>query len=460
MISIRTIALADAYAIVALAFGLFLVVVTPPFGVGDETAHFERAYEVASGQFLGADGLPAGMQAFIDDAFGRVKSGEPIKATDFSRWAALDLDDATTTPYPDPIRKVLRLHSPLCYAHLAPVIAVGVAVGMPPLAIFYALRLTALIVGIALVWSALRRVPEMLRPTLIFLALLPTAVVFFAGVNIESVLVGLGFYYFALIAGHAAEQERRLTTADVVRLAAIAFMLGQFKSGYILLPAIALLLPPTKFESARARAMILSLIILPGAGASLVWALVVKQAMLGGVVYSTANGNHVEPAAQLAQIIADPISFAAIVLRTIFASDAPAFAWKSFLALGGWTNIPVSGAIYALLTIGVLLVWLSGEPPPRTLGTPLATTIQIAIFCVTSLIILTLVYLQWNGVGDPLIAGFQGRYLLAATPLLAALAPIRLSLLSPSGRREALAFGVPAIGLVAMAAAIVDRYYS
>ncbi len=453
------ISIAKAYAAIALIFGAFFLASTPPFGTGDETAHFERSYEIATGAFLGADGVPAGMQSLIDDAFGKVKSGEAVSAEDYQRWAAIPLDGADITPWPEPIRVVMRLHSPLCYLHLAPVSAVGAAFGLPPLWQFYLGRLAALLVGVILVSAAIARAPSALRPALASVALLPTTIVYFAGLNIESLLVGLGFYFFALIASLCAEPDKRLARGDIIALAAVAFLLGQFKTGYLLIPAAALVLPKTKFASLPSRALILALIILPGVVASLGWAMIVKDAILGDLVYSTLDGNHVEPAAQLKGVLADPLGYAAVVARTIFASDAPTIAWKTFIGTAGWTNIPLPPLFLALSTVALVLVWMSGEAAPKPLTRPFAAFVQLSVFAATALFILTLVYFQWNGVGAQTITGFQGRYLLAAAPFVLALAPLRLELLAAPGRREALAFGAAIIGLLAMAAAVTDRYY-
>lgn len=448
-----------AFAAIALFFGLFFIIVTPPFGSADETAHFERSYEVAIGAYTGAEGVTAGMQILMDDAFGKVVSGEAITRADRERWAATELDAQTITPWPEPLRRVMRLHSPLCYAHLAPVTAAGVALGLKPLTIFYLGRLVALFAGVALIYAAIVRAPASLRPGLIFIGLMPTTVVFLATYNIDSFLFGLGFYYFALIASLAAEPEKKATTADFAQLVVTAFLLGQFKTGYLFLPMLAILLPAGKFASTRAQITSLALIILPGAIASLGWAMIVKSQMLGDVVYSTMNGNHVEPAAQLRAILADPIGYIGTLLNTAFNSPAPALAWLSFLGLGGWTNIMLGPVLYAALTLGFLLVWLGGEKPPAALRTRFAIGLQLTIIAATVGAILTLVYLQWNGVGSPVIDGFQGRYFIAAAPLLLAAAPARLALVSIGKRRDILAFGVPVIGLVAMASAIIDHYY-
>lgn len=447
------------YAVIALFFGFVFIVITPPFGSGDETAHYERAYEVAHGAYAGASGVTAGMQTLMDDAFGMVVAGESATPADYARWAAIELDAQTITPWPNPLRRVLRLHSPLCYTHLASVTAAGEALNLPPLMIFYLGRLAALLIGVALITAAVARAPAALRPPLIFIGLLPTTVVFLATYNIDSFLFGLGFYYFALIASLAADPGKKASKADLAQLIATAFLLAQFKTAYLLLPALAILLPASKFASARVRMAVLALIILPGAIASLGWAMIVKTHVLGDVVYSTLNGNHVEPAAQLQAILNHPIGYIGVVLRTLFGSSEPIFAWISFLALGGWTNIQVAPIFYALLSIGFLFVWMSGDAPPAALRTRLAIGVQLAIFFATVGAIATLVYLQWNGVGSPVIEGFQGRYFIAAAPLVLAAAPARIALISAGDRREILAFGIPIVGLIAMASAIIAQYF-
>jgi uncharacterized membrane protein len=450
---------ADAYALIALAFGFFFIALTPPFGAGDETAHFERSYEMATGAALGAEGLPAGMQALIDDAFGKVKSGEAISAEDFDRWSATPLGADAIVPYPEPLRAVLRLHSPLCYVHLAPVAVAGLALQLPPLVTFYLGRIAALLAGVFLARAAIGAAPEVFRAPLAFLGLSPTTLVYFSALNIESLLVGLGFLFFALVTRAASEPEQRLRGRAIAALAATGFLLGQFKSGYLLAPAIALVIPVSAFGS-RARWLgAMALIILPGAMASLAWAMVVKTAMLDGAVYSTFDGNRVAPGEQLSAVIADPFGYAEVVARTLFASDAPGAALQMFFGVAGWTNIPLAAPFYALLTGAFLLVLLSGEKAPAAMRSLYGRTILGGVFLATCLAILTLVYFQWNGVGAATIEGFQGRYLIAVAPMLFALAPLQLSMFADPRRRIALAFGAPVIGSAAMLAAVVAAYY-
>ncbi len=433
------ISIASAYALIALVFGLYFLVVTPPFGTGDETAHFERSYEIATGQFLGAKGLPAGMQAFIDDAFGRVRSGIPITLEDYVRWSKIPLDRNEIVPYPEPLRAVLRIHSPASYPHIAPMTLVGFALGAPPFYVFYFGRLAALIAGIALVRAAITRSPVSLRPPMAFIGLLPTTLVFFAGLNIESLLIGLTFYFFAIVADLSLTPDQPVKRSDIILLAALAIILSQFKAAYALVPIVALLLPSSKFGSNRQRALGLALIIAPGFCAGLAWGIVVRNEILDGILYSTTGDNRVAPSEQIEFISRHPLAYLAVIFRTLFQTQFIGVMWKSMLALGGWTNIPVSIASYVVLTEAFLFVWASGPKPPAALISAPAIALQFTVFCATTLSMMTLLYVQWTGVGAPLVEGFQGRYWLSIIPLLFAATPIRWSLFEDPRRRIALA---------------------
>jgi hypothetical protein len=452
-------ALADLYTLVAVFFGAFFLVLTPPFGVGDETTHVERTYEVATGAFLGGEGLPAGLQRFLGDAFGRVKSGEPVSSADFERWAAIPLEASRIQPYPDPLRAIMRLQYPGNYVHLAPAMGAGLALGAPPLALLYLLRAVALLAGVLLVRQAIRVAPAAFRPAMVFIALLPTTLVFFSGVNNESVLIGLGFLWFAYIASLAARPNERLTAIEIAGLIALGFVLGQFKSGYFLLPALALILPAGKFSSPLQRVLLLILTIAPGAFVSFLWMATAKTAMLGDVAYSTTPGNRVAPDEQIAFILADPVRYAAIVFRTFFLSPEGGEVVRSLGGVAGWTNIALAPPAYALLLFAGVALWASGENPPAAMTRPFALIVQAGLFGAVTLLVLTMMYVGWTGVGADVIDGFQGRYWLPLLPLILALAPLRLSPLSGEGARISLAFGAPIVGLVAMAAAIFRHYY-
>ncbi len=450
---------ADLYTLVAVFFGAIFIFLTPPFGVGDETTHVERTYEIATGAFFGAKGLPAGLQTFIDDAFTRIKSDEKISGYDYARWSGIGLEADHIEPYADPMRAIMRLQYPGNYIHLAPVMGAALAIGAPPLAILYFLRAAALLAGILLVRQAIRLAPAAFRPAMLFIALLPTSLVFFSGVNSESVLIGLGFLWFAFLANLAARPHEPLTRKEIAGLLLLGFAIGQFKSGYFLLPSLALILPAGKFTSPAQRLIILLLTIAPGAFVSLCWMTAAKTAMLGDIAYSTAPGNRVAPNEQIAFVLADPLRYGVIVFRTLFLSSEGGEAVRGMVGLGGWTNIPLIAPVYAMLFIAAIALWTSSDRAPPAMATPLAILIQAGIFGGVTLLVLTMMYVGWTGVGAPVIEGFQGRYWLPMLPLLLGLAPARLSLLPDDRTRFFIAVTASSIGLFTMVGSVFSHYY-
>lgn len=456
---LRGLSIHDAYALIALFFGLIIVAITPPFGAGDETAHFERAYEVATGAFLGAEGLPAGAQAFIDDAFGKVKAEGTFNAEDYERWAQIPLDRQTIEPYPEPIRIVLRLHNPLCYAHMAPLMAIGLQFQLPPIVLFYLCRFAALFAGVLLVRRAIAETP-FFKLQFAGVALLPTAMIFFAAANVESLLIGLCFYYIAKVFALTSDARSPIARKDILALALAALLIHQFKTAYFLVPALALLIPASRFQSTRHRLSSLALIFAPGLLINLIWVALVRTYMIDGLVYSTiAGGNIVAPAEQLRSILAAPVDFLLVLLRTITSPSFIAWTIQSYFGIGGWTNIAMPVWGYIAVEIGLALVFLSGPAAPRPIGAPHAVAFQSVVFLATFLGVLSLLYLQWTGVGAPRVEGFQGRYLISITPLLFAAAPWRFTMLASPAVRGAIFAAGSMAGLAAMTGAVAAQYY-
>jgi hypothetical protein len=454
----RALTAADLYTALALFFGAIFIAITPPFGVSDETTHYERAYEVATGAYLGGKGLPAGMQAFIDDAFGRIEAEATITAGDYARWGAIPLEAERIVPYPDPMRALMRGHYPGNYAHLAPAMAAGVALGLSPMAILYLMRAVSLIVGVALVRQAIRIAPASFQAPFAFLALSPTSVVFFGAINVDSALIGLAFLWVAFIASLAARPNERLTRREIAALIALGVALGQYKTGYLLMPTLALILPSGKFSSLGARLAILAAVMLPGAAISLYWAATAKSTMLGELVYSTAPGNRVAPREQTALMLAEPLRFLGVLANTLLSEGGTSF--MRMLALGGWSNIPLGASGYALVAIAALLVFASGEKPPRALASPFALLVQAGIVAGTTAGIMAVMYIGWTGVGAPVVNGFQGRYWIPVAPLLLAFAPVRFSLLADRRRRFAFALVAAVAGLILMAITVARHYFA
>jgi uncharacterized membrane protein len=74
--------------------------------------------------------------------------------------------------------------------------------------------------------------------------------------------------------------------------------------------------------------------------------------------------------------------------------------------------------------------------------------LALLLFGSAALIVLTLLYLQWNGVAAPIIQGFQGRYLYPVVPLLFLFVP---NLRSGAGRKISARSCLLAVGALSVA---------
>ena len=446
----------NLYALIALAFGAALIVVTPPFGAGDEPAHLERAYEIATWRLAGAEGVPEGMATLKARAFSKVVDGAAFSADDIAALGEIDLDADAITPYPNPFGRIVRVASPVAHVVLAPVMRVGLWLDLPPLVIFYMMRVASLLIGVVLIRQAIAIAPFQ-KHLMAFCALLPTAMSFNAAVSLESLTMGLAFLFFALVARHCAAREP-IKTQDVALLAAIAFVFMQIKAAYFLVPMIALFIPAARFASGAAKLRAVAAIFLPAFLGAAAWSAFAKAHILGDLAYSTEGGDRVQPGEQMAHILSDPLGFLAIAWETMIPGGVLAVSWMGMIGLMGWTNILLNPLVYPALIAAMAILWL-GEKPVSPLAGPMALCAQVTIAAASVGATLTLLYMQWTGVGAERIAGFQGRYLYPVLPLLFAAAPIKLGMLSSSEARSAIVATASSAGLIAGLFAVMGHYY-
>ena len=101
---------AHLFLLFAGVFGLALLMLVPPFGGGDEPMHFERTYEVVTGNFLGTTEVPAGISLFIERSISIVKAnlelGIPFGWEQFRELHSIALQNNKIAPLPHPERKI------------------------------------------------------------------------------------------------------------------------------------------------------------------------------------------------------------------------------------------------------------------------------------------------------------------------------------------------------------------
>jgi uncharacterized membrane protein len=441
------------FLLIAGPVGLVLCFLIPPLGAGNETHNFPRVAGIAYGRLLvGPAEVPAGIGDFIDEG-ARFFQELPFGFTraEYSTMAAIPLRaDASVTLPSDPI----AIHHPLSYLPQVMAFRLVAVVDAAPLTLFYVTRVAGFVAALLLTFCAIRLMPSH-RYALAALALLPPIVYSRSTVDADPLTNALAFLFIACTL-RAMVGEGLLEVRRLLGLAVLAFVIAQCKSAYLVLPPIALAIPVARFETRAAYWRWMALLVLPGILGSVGWMLLVKQGMFAaGVNYTTWSGQ-VDPDAQMRLILQHPLDYAAVLLHKLFLTP---FFLRTVVEIVGLFGPPVLLAPAIALTLIALFVLAVLADPTKDVAYPrslrwLAPLIVAAFLVLT----LTLLYVQWTGLGKDTIDGFQGRYLFPLLPLLLVLVRATPGRLSRAAGCAVLAPGV--VGTVAMLWKTVWAYYA
>lgn len=396
-------------------FGLILVFLIPPMGGGNEEFNFQRAVSIAyGGFFIKPVQTPQGINELIresSDFFHEgLKAPFAYNRDDFTRANSIRLHSETLeTLYPNPI----AILNPAAYLPQAATIHLAAQLETKPLVLLYLGRLTGLLCALGLTFAAIRIIPSH-QYTLCALALLPPLLFGRSTLDADQITNSLAFFFLALVLRESVRQDA-ITRSTLWLLALSAFIMAQCKTAYLFLPMLVLGIPQSRF-SGRSRCGWITLIIVPGIVASALWTMQLKYSYFSGIVYTTWAGS-VNPDAQTSWIIQYPLEYLVLLCKTIVSAS---FLLTTFVQCLGVFGPPVMlpPLVLGLIAVGIYCA-IRTDPSAGGVVYPRALQWYALILAIsTLLIILTLLYIQWNGVRATTIHGFQGRYLYPLLPLL------------------------------------------
>jgi hypothetical protein len=298
--------------------GLALVALIPPLAGGNERFNFQRVAGIAAFHpLIEAAQIPSGTMQLLETAHTQFNPTQlppyHYSSAQFDAVASIPLNAETpATLEPNPIAVL----NPVSYIPQVVAYWLGEALGWSPLALFYLGRLSGLAAAIGLTFLAIRRMPFH-QYGLCALALLPTMAFTRSTLDADQVTNGLCFLFVASILSVATKTDR-IGLRTILCLAAIAFLAAQAKTAYFVLVALAFAVPVDRYGS-TGRWLAASLAIaIPGIVASVVWSIALKVTYFAGLHYYVLT-SAIYPDQQIAMILADPLRFAAVLARTIFA---------------------------------------------------------------------------------------------------------------------------------------------
>lgn len=442
------------FLITALPASFAFAVLTPPFQIPDEIAHFERAYEVSEAGIVSKpQGVGAG--AVLPDSIPRMaeRLAGDVPFHPERKVSSAAVVEAFHVPL-DPGNRSFVEFSNSALTSFVPYLpqASGIALARlftnSVLALFYCGRVGNLVASVVLSALAIRRTP-FARPLFFLLASTPMVIFERASLSSDATTDALALYAVALFL-QIAFGGRGVSAGTVAHVLCVVALLGLSKSAYVFLALLVLLVPTAAVGSRGRRAVFVGLALGAGVAAAAGWSLLFKRAFPGFRLYPGTD-----PARQLAGMIDHPFAFLATAV-SFFAKGTPRLAVQ-FVGRLGWLDTPLPLPVVLLAGLLIVLVAATAPDVAKYLRagqrTVLGVTVALSLFWMS-----VLLYLVVSPVGSSEIGGVQGRHLI---PLAA---PFFLSWSGAArpidwNRRAApLALAVTATCAVALWA-VVRRYY-
>lgn len=401
---------------VGTLFGLVLVLVWPPFRSPDEGAHFLRAYECSEGKVysrkLGeatGDDVPVSLWKIYLEATNGGDGGSKI----FS-WPKVR--DAFSIPLAPDQREDRHFgntarFSPLCYLPQAVGIAVGRAVGLPALPVYYTGRLVNLIVYLALAIAAVRWMPVQ-RWTMALIIMMPLSMFLCATVSADVPTNGVSLLAIAMVLHYAIRAEK-VTARDLAGLVAVFCALALVKQGYVLLTLLFFMIPSAKLGGRKRYALAaLAVVGLPML-VELAWSLSVKP------LYVPLR-EHVDLAGQIQFILRQPWKYCKMVIRSVvfFGGDVEGTRiYWDLIGVLGWQDVRLPWFVQSLYWTALAGTAI-GDSQGAGNVTLRVRTGAVVVFGLGSVLLATSAFLSWTPKGLLAIMGLQARYWIPFAPLM------------------------------------------
>ena len=393
-----------------------LVFLTPPFQVPDEVQHFYRAYElsefrigaqVQNGQAGGTlpDSLPLLVRSSVYSADGIYYAAQPAPLGKTLSLASIPLDPlhAQFVAFPGS-----AFYSPLPYVPQLVGIAFGRIFRFPPLDLLYLGRLFNCLAALALLGLAVYVLPSG-EELIILIGHLPMSQFLYASMSPDAAVIACALLFTAL--SLAAAARGRWLPWELAVAVATAAVFCSVKPVYA--PLLLTGLVPSLFSSLRFRDTIRSYAILIAVplGFTAAWMLFARSAMT-----TPLSGAH--PSLQIRLVLHHPAVFLQALSHTLANGGIKTLSLET-IGVFGWLTVPLHPKLIYLAPLAGFVVLCALGIRVTTHRSVARALCYFALAFASAILVMGALYFMWSRVGQPSIAGVQGRYFIPVLILFA-----------------------------------------
>ena len=404
------------FAITAGILALLWIIALPFGRVPDENDHFYRAYGISEGVIIAQNG-ENGQDAVTGGAVSADTDGDsyagsvmsvtkgaylpkgidmkvPLHTSTFrdiigNRGTKIDKNDLKWYNFPN-----MALYSPISY--LPQLLGLMVSKIFTDRVMIMAYVGRILIAAFTIIMLAISiKLAPVKKETVFMVGLLP--MVFQQGISwsADAFVNVMGIFFACYVLHLAYKDQEVLSVKEITILWVSGILIALCKVVYVPIILLMFIISASKFGGKLKKNIHCFGTLITGSVLSLVW---MKASNLAG----SASGD------QISYILEYPLEFVKIIPRTLLSFTTDIFGELLGNNLGG-LNIPIYSL--PLVLVGIYLLYISVIPEERAFSTGVKWIFALVWMAVVALTFGSM-YLGFNSVGNNLIVGFQGRYLI------------------------------------------------
>jgi uncharacterized membrane protein len=398
--------------ILGLIFGLLILTFTPPFQACDEPQHIFTAYRLSRGGILpdkqngtcGTD-IPKSFEktywklkakSFIGNVEGKLDTERIWDSFDIKLRAGDTKFEPAYFQYP-----------PLIYLPQAIGMAIGHLFGAPPVLLIYLARLFNLLAVLAVAFFTIRITP-VLRWTFFLLFMMPMTLFQISSASADALTIAFSFlaaaYFFHLAFDPAKE---RIEKRDLYWLLGLALVLSLIKLPYFLLVFGYFLIPARKFGSKKTYFLTFAAMLVEIAVVVVAWHYLAER-------YTTlVQASFFVPGKHLHWMLDHPVGFARIIYKTLVTRHL--FLHEMISGVGWYNVVTPVWLPYAFGISAIAVSLLDKDDIEVRWWQKLSSAL---IYLVVAFLIMVIIHMSWDKIGDITIFHVNGRYFIPALGFL------------------------------------------
>ena len=384
--------------LVIFVTGTFLLIITPMGANYDEETHIARVWEMSLGHIIPnslyheTDFFP---RVFFDSSFRRFVNFPVIDLETWKEQASLQID------FNDYMKYTTRgVYFPTIYAVAAVVMGITARLfDLPILYVYYAIRLSYLLIYCLFVYLTLRVLPTG-RHLFGVIAMAPVAIIQSAAISADAFVFGVSFLFTGWVLHLLAIPEKTLSRRQLVITLLVILAVGTLKPNAIFLLLLLFILPRSlHLTKTQKWALFVTALISVAISAS--WSFVAAQFFLA------RDDAGKDPIGQFLSILKDPAGFV-----QMFAFSIKAGWWRLMMqsiGIAGYGYWVLPKFIYLLYPAVLVLAIAADDSDFKLSWRQSLFFALVALFNV--FMIYVIFYIIETEVWAEEINGIQGRYI-------------------------------------------------